>query len=124
MASPTKTALRDKYPEVPRTAWTKEELCVSLGCSVSFLETAEREGWGPTMIDAGGPRIPEEARVEWMAVLAKRAAAKAKQRKLKREAKQREREAAQQQADQAGDGDGVAKLKRHRRARAEENVSS
>jgi hypothetical protein len=72
---------------VPRLAWTINEVCAAYAISRSTYEKAKREGWGPREMGAGkAVRISDEARIEWVAVLEQRAAAKAKQKHRRREA--------------------------------------
>jgi len=40
----SRAANREKYPNVPRLAWTIDELCTAANCSRSFYEKEKRNG--------------------------------------------------------------------------------
>jgi hypothetical protein len=42
----SRAANRKKYPNVPRLAWTIDELCTAANCSRSFYEKMKRRGRG------------------------------------------------------------------------------
>jgi hypothetical protein len=42
----SRAANREKYPNVPRLAWTIDELCTAANCSRSFYEKEKRNGRG------------------------------------------------------------------------------
>jgi hypothetical protein len=49
----SRAANREKYPDVPRTALTVDEVCVSAHVSRSFYEKEKREGRGAREVSFG-----------------------------------------------------------------------
>jgi hypothetical protein len=63
---------REKHPNVPRLAWTLDELCASADCSRSFYEKEKREGRGAKETRLGRAiRVTPDDGAAWIASLRK-----------------------------------------------------
>ena len=70
MASRSRAANQEKHPNVPRLAWTIDELCAAAHCSRSFYEKEKREGRGAREINFGRAiRVTPPDAAAWIASL-------------------------------------------------------
>jgi hypothetical protein len=66
----SRAANQEKHPNVPRLAWTIDELCASANVSRSFYEKAKREGRGAREINFGRAiRVTPDDGLAWVASL-------------------------------------------------------
>jgi hypothetical protein len=66
----SRAANQEKHPNVPRLAFTIDELCASANCSRSFYEKEKREGRGPRETHFGrARRVTPERAAAWIASL-------------------------------------------------------
>ena len=67
----SRAANQEKHPNVPRLAWTVDELCTAANCSRSFYEKEKREGRGARETNFGRAiRITPADAAAWIASLA------------------------------------------------------
>jgi hypothetical protein len=61
---------RERHPDIPRLAWSVDELCASANCSRSFYEKEKREGRGPKETYLGRAiRVTPDDGAAWIASL-------------------------------------------------------
>jgi hypothetical protein len=66
----SRAANREKYPNVPRLAWTIDELCAAANCSRSFYEKEKRNGRGARETYFGRAiRVTPDDGAAWIASL-------------------------------------------------------
>lgn len=64
----SRAANREKYPDVPRLAWTIDELCTAANCSRSFYEKEKRNGRGAREMYLGRAiRVTPDDGAAWIA---------------------------------------------------------
>lgn len=66
----SRAANREMHPNVPRLAWTIDELCAAANCSRSFYEKEKREGRGARETYFGRAiRVTPDDGAAWIASL-------------------------------------------------------
>jgi hypothetical protein len=66
----SRAANREMHPDVPRLAWTIDELCAAANCSRSFYEKKKREGRGARETYFGRAiRVTPDDGAAWIASL-------------------------------------------------------